>query len=60
MFPDCIVKPKLYYHFNKALAHVKPLPNAVKAYSIGFLIFPCSHASHNAMGTDAAVVLPYF
>src|SRR2546423_1024482 len=48
------------YHFNNALAQVKPLPNAARQTRSPSLIFCCSQASHKAMGIDAAVVFPYF
>ena len=51
---------KYCYHLNKALAQVKPLPKAARQIKSPSLIFPISHASHKAIGTEAAVVLPYF
>src|SRR4030095_10491845 len=48
------------YHFNNALPHVKPLPNAARhTRSLSFTL-PFSQASHKAIGIDAAVVFPYF
>ena len=47
-----------YYHLIIALPQVKPLPNAAKTTLSPSLIFPSSHASVNAIGIEAAVVLP--
>ena len=47
-----------YYQRISAEAHVKPLPNAAKQIKSPSLILPCSQASLNAMGIDAAVVFP--
>ena len=46
-----------YYQRTNALAQVKPLPNAAKQSRSPSFTLPCSHAWHNAMGIDAAVVL---
>ena len=50
---------KVLYHLNNALAQVNPLPNAARQTVSPSLISPFSHASQRAIGTDAAVVLPY-
>ena len=50
----------LSYHLISALAQVKPDPNAARQTKSPSLIFPASQASHKAIGTDAAVVFPYF
>jgi hypothetical protein len=46
------------HHFNSALAQVKPLPNAARHTRSPLWILPSCQASHKAMGTEAAVVLP--
>ncbi len=46
------------YHRSSALAQVKPLPKAARHTRSPSLTKPFSQASHNAMGIDAAVVLP--
>jgi hypothetical protein len=46
------------YHRIRAEAHVKPLPNAAKQIKSFSLILPSAQASLNAIGMDAAVVLP--
>ncbi len=46
------------YHLIRDDAQVKPLPNAAKQIKSSFLILSSAHASLNAMGIDAAVVLP--
>lgn len=48
------------YHLIIALPQVNPLPKAAKTTVSPVLIFPCSQASVNAIGIEAAVVLPYF
>ena len=63
-------KPKTYnrqpttynfpYHFIITLPQVNPLPKAAKTTVSPDLILPCSQASVNAIGMEAAVVLPYF
>jgi hypothetical protein len=47
-----------YYHLINADAHVNPLPNAARHNRSPDLTLPSSHASVNAMGIEAAVVLP--
>jgi hypothetical protein len=47
-----------FYHFINALAQVNPLPNAARQTISPSFIFPSCHASHKAIGTEAAVVLP--
>ena len=49
-----------FYQRINAPAQVNPLPNAARQTKSPSFIFPSSHASHKAMGTEAAVVLPYF
>ena len=48
------------YHRIITLPQVNPLPKAAKTTKSPFLIFPCSQASVNAIGMDAAVVFPNF
>ena len=50
----------LDYHLMMALAQVNPLPKAARTIVSPSFIFPCSQASVNAIGIEAAVVLPYF
>lgn len=52
--------PHHSYHRSKALAQVNPLPKAAKHTRSPSCTLPNSQASHRAMGTLAAVVLPYF
>lgn len=47
-----------YHHFSNALAQVNPLPNAARQIRSPSFTSPFSHASHKAIGTEAAVVLP--
>src|SRR5206468_766957 len=42
-----------------ALAQVRPAPNATKTRTSPASILPARQASSNAIGTDAAEVLPY-
>lgn len=61
-----VVLRKLYrgsskiYHLINAEPQVKPAPNAARHRRSPSFILPCSQASHSAIGTEAAVVLPYF
>ena len=50
----------LIYQRISAEAQVNPLPKAAKQTKSPSLTFPASHASHNAIGIEAAVVFPYF
>src|SRR6266498_862862 len=49
-----------FYQYNKALAHVKPLPKAARQTKSPSRSNPFSQISHRAIGIEAAVVLPYF
>src|SRR5690606_10160283 len=49
-----------YYHLINAEPQVKPAPKAARHTRSPSCTLPCSHASHKAIGTEAAVVFPYF
>src|SRR5690554_2203709 len=55
-----ILNYNFFYQRIITLPQVNPLPKAANTTKSPSLIFPCSQASVQAIGTDAAVVFPYF